>query len=92
MIPYSHLTHKSRSPSYLTKPAQQKENLDNWPDNDLDRTLHWPPDLKRRKRNRDVVAILCAGLSIAIVILWVGIYYGSISRSTVTPQAQTIIR
>lgn len=84
--------HDQQKRAYEEARQKAEIDLDNWPDNDLDRTLRWPPDLKHRKRNRDVVAILCAGLSIAIVLLWLGIGYGSISRSTVTPQAQTIIR
>lgn len=73
------MTDKSfyRTEPYREARAKAEKDLDNWPDN--------------RKRNRDVLGILCAGLSIAIVILWVGIWYGSISKSTDTPQAQTVI-
>lgn len=60
------MTDKSfyRTEPYKEARAKAEKDLDNWPKND-----------EFRKRNRDVLGILCAGLSIAIVILWFLIFW-----------------
>lgn len=83
---------------YLTEPYKEarekaEKDLDSWPNwrtDRFDQSLNWPNKAATRSRNRAVIGILCLGLSIAIIIIWIGTYYAVRTNAIATlPQTQT---
>lgn len=71
-------------PFYTTEPYREARNraerdLANWPDSIEKQEAYY---LLKRERH-GVLGILCAGLSLAIMILYFGVYH--YARSTYTP-------